>query len=81
MESLIIYKSSIVCDAVSDVSAIKINELISLAKKEVVSLTFYNEYCRIVAKHTRKVKVPKKALTSEGLIIWIEEKIKKAWQE
>ena len=80
METIIIFKNSVVFGVAEKIPSVKINELRFFAKKEVVSFTFYKEFCRITAKYTRKVKVPRKAyLNSDGLINWINEKIQKGW--
>ncbi len=81
MESIVIYLNSVVAHSATNISAIKFNELKQLARKETVELVFKEDWCRIVARHSRKVKVPKKAIaSSEGLVKWMEERIKSAWK-
>lgn len=81
MESIIVYLNSSAAQAATSTSAVKFNELKQLARKETVWMVFKDDWCRITAKNTRKVKVPKKAIaSSEGLVKWIEERIKSAWK-
>lgn len=81
MESIVVYLNSSVAGAATATPVIKFNELRQLARKETVELVFKDDWCRIVARHIRKVKVPQKAIaSSEGLVKWIEERIKSAWK-
>lgn len=81
MESITVYLNSSVAHSATNTSAVKFNELKQLARKETVELVFKEDWCRITAKNTRKVKVPKKAIaSSEGLVKWIEERILFAWK-
>lgn len=81
MESIIVYLNSVVAYSVTNTPAVKFNELKQLARKETVDLVFKDDWCKIVAKHTRKVKVPKKAInSSDGLVKWIQERILSAWK-
>lgn len=81
MESIIVYLNSVVAHSATNTPAIKFNELRQLARKETVEMVFKDDWCRITARHTRKVKVPQKAITSsEGLVKWMEERIKSAWK-
>lgn len=81
MELIVVYLNSSVACAATATPVVKFNELRQLARKETVELVFKEDWCRIIAKNTRKVKVPKKAIaSSEGLVKWIEEKIKSAWK-
>lgn len=80
MESITVYLNSSVTPVATTIPAVRFNELKQLARKETVELIFRNDWCRISAKNTRKVKVPNKAIaSSEGLVKWIEERIRKAW--
>lgn len=81
MESIVVYLNSTVACAATCTPAVKFYELKQLARKETVELVFKDDWCRIVARHSRKVKVPQKAIaSSEGLVKWIEERIKSAWK-
>ena len=81
MKSIVVYLNSSVAGAVIATPEVKFNELRQLTRKETVELVFKDNWCRIVARHSRKVKVPQKAIaSSEGLVKWIEEKIKSAWK-
>lgn len=81
MESIVIYLNSSVSYAATTITAIRFHKLKELAKKETVELVFKEDWCRITAKNSRKVKVPKKAIaSSEGLVKWIEERILLAWK-
>lgn len=81
MESIIVYLNSSAAQAAASTPDVKINELNQLARKETVWMVFKDDWCRITAKNTRKVKVPKKAISSsKGLVKWVEEKILSAWK-
>lgn len=81
MESITVYLNSSVAYSATSTPAVKFYELKQLARKETVELVFKEDWCRITAKNTRKVKVPKKAIaSSEGLVKWIEERILLAWK-
>lgn len=60
MESIVIYLNSSVAYAATTITAIRFHKLKELAKKETVEITFFKDYCRVVGKKSRKVKVPKK---------------------
>lgn len=81
MESITVYLNSSVAYSATSTPAVKFYELKQLARKETVELVFKEDWCRITAKNTRKMKVPKKAIaSSEGLVKWIEERILSAWK-
>lgn len=81
MEQFNIYLNSSVANIAANTPCYKLTELKELAKKETVWIEFQYGYCRITAKNSRKVKVPKKATnSSDGFIKWVEEKIKSAWK-
>lgn len=81
MESIVIYLNSSVAYAATTITAIRFRKLKELAKKETVEIVFFKDYCRVVGKKSRKVKVPKKITeSSEELLKWIEYKIITAWE-
>lgn len=81
MESIVVYLNSSVAGVATATPMVKFNELRQLARKETVELVFKDDWCRIIARHSRKVKVPQKAIaSSDGLVKWIEERIKSAWK-
>lgn len=81
MDNIKIYINSDVANIATTIPCYKISELQRRAMKEVVELVFKNDWCRITAKNTRKVKVPKKiTASSEELLKWIENKIETAWK-
>lgn len=81
MESIVIYLNSSVAYAATTITAIRFHKLKELAKKETVEITFFKDYCRVVGKKSRKVKVQKKITESpEELLKWIEYKIITAWK-
>ena len=81
MDNIKIYINSDVANIATTIPCYKISELQRRAMKEVVELVFKNDWCRITAKNTRKVKVPKKiTFSSEELLKWIENKIETAWK-
>lgn len=58
----------------------KLSELNQKAKKEFVTITFFNDRVRVEGKNTRTTKVPKKIIGSgEELVKWIDHKISTAW--
>lgn len=59
-----IYLNSDVANIASIVPCYQFSELNHLARKETVELVFKYDYCRITAKTSRKVKVPKKITSS-----------------
>lgn len=79
MQNINIYNTSIIF-SVAEQALSEISCLNKFARKETVELIFKDDWCRIVAKSSRKIRVPKKAIaSSEGLVKWIEERIRKAW--
>lgn len=81
MESIVIYLNSSVAYAATTISPIRFHELKQLARKETVEIVFFKDFCRVVGKKSRKVKVPKKITeSSEELLKWIENKILTAWK-
>lgn len=81
MESITIYLNSDIANIASTVPCYQLSELNHFARKETVELVFKYDYCRITAKTSRKVKVPKKITNSaEDLLKWIEHKIVTAWK-
>lgn len=76
-----IYLNSEIAETAASVPCHKLSSLNQLALKETVELEFRHDYCRIMAKTSRKVKVPKKITNSaEELLKWIEHKIVNAWK-
>lgn len=76
-----IYLNSDVANIAASLPCYKLSELNQLARKETVWLEFRHNYCRITAKTSCKVKVPKKITNSaEELLKWIEHKIVTAWK-
>ena len=81
MKLITVYLNSSVADIAKTIPCHKFSELSRLARKETVEIEFKNDYCRIVARHSRKVKCPKKIINSaEELLKWIENKIMTAWK-
>lgn len=79
MQNINIYNTSIIF-SVAEQALSEVSCLNKFARKETVELIFKDDWCRIVAKSSRKIRVPKKAIASlEGLVKWIEERIRKAW--
>lgn len=79
MQNINIYNTSIIF-SVAEQALSELSCLNKFARKETVELIFRDDWCRIVAKSSRKIRVPKKAIaSSEGLVKWIEERIRKAW--
>lgn len=81
MESIVVYLNSSVAHSATITPAIKFYELKQLARKEAVEIIFFKDYCRVIGKKNRKIKVPKKiTCSSEELLKWIENKIMTAWK-
>lgn len=81
MELIVVYLNSSVAGAATATPAVKFNELRQLARKEMVEIIFFKDYCRVIGKKNRKIKVPKKiTCSSEELLKWIENKIMTAWK-
>lgn len=81
MESITIYLNSDVANVATNIPSYKFSELNQLARKETVEIVFFKDFCRVVGKKSRKVKVPKKITeSSEELLKWIENKILTAWK-
>ena len=81
MESIVVYLNSSVAGAATATPAVKFNELRQLARKETVEIIFFKDYCRVIGKTNRKIKVPKKiTASSKELLMWIENKILTAWK-
>lgn len=81
MKQIIVYINSAVADTVSNIPYSELSELFKLAEVEHVKVVFNSDYCRVIGRCSRKVKVPQKAInTVEGFIKWTEEKIKSAWK-
>lgn len=79
MQNINIYNTSIIF-SVAEQALSELSCLNKFARKETVELIFRDDWCRIVAKSSRKIRVPKKAIaSSEGPVKWIEERIRKAW--
>lgn len=81
MKSIIIYLNSDVANIATSVPCYKFSELNQLARKETVEIFFFKDYCRVIGKKNRKIKVPKKITCSEEEFLkWIENKIMTAWK-
>lgn len=81
MESITIYLNSDVANIATNIPSYKLSEFNQLARKETVEIIFSKDYCRVIGKRNRKVKVPKKITCSaEELLTWIENKIMTAWK-
>lgn len=81
MKSIIIYLNSDVANIATSVPCYKFSELNQLARKETVEIIFFKDYCRVIGKKNRKIKVPKKiTCSSEELLMWIRTKIMTAWK-
>lgn len=81
MKSIVVYLNSSVAGAATATPAVKFNELRQLARKETVEIIFFKDYCRVIGKKNRKIKIPKKiTCSSEELLKWIENKIMTAWK-
>ena len=81
MKSITIYLNSDVANVATNIPVINFSELDQLARKETVEIVFFKDYCRVIGKKNRKIKVPKKiTCSSEELLTWIENKIMTAWK-
>lgn len=81
MKSLTIYLDSDVAIIATTIPSHKFSELDQLARKETVEIIFIKDYCRVIGKKNRKIKVPKKITCSaEEFLKWIENKIMTAWK-
>lgn len=81
MESITVYLNSSVAHSATNIPAVRFNDLKQLAKKETVEIVFFKDYCRVVGKKSRKVKVPRKiTCSSDELLKWIEQRIVTAWK-
>lgn len=81
MESITIYLNSDVANIATNIPSYKLSKFNQLARKETVEIIFSKDYCRVIGKKNRKVKVPKKTTcSSEELLKWIENKIMTAWK-
>lgn len=81
MKSITIYLNSDVANIAANVPSYKWLELNQLARKETVEIVFFLNYCRVIGKRNRKIKVSKKiTCSSEELLKWIENKIMTAWK-
>lgn len=81
MKSITIYLNSDVANIAANVPSYKFSELNQLARKETAEIIFFKDYCRVIGKKNRKIKVPKKiTCSSEELLMWIRTKIMTAWK-
>lgn len=81
MKSITIYLDSVVAMIATTILSHKFSELDKLARKESVEIIFIKDYCRVVGKKSRKVKVPRKiTCSSDELLKWIEQRIVTAWK-
>ena len=81
MRLITIYLNSDVANIATTVPIYKFSELNQLARKETVEIVFFKDYCRVIGKKNRKIKVPKKiTMSSESLLEWVENKIMTAWK-
>ena len=81
MKQLTIYLNSDVANIATNIPSFKFSELERLARKETVEIIFFQDYCRVIGKRNRKVKVPTKITKStDELLKWIENKIMTAWR-
>lgn len=87
MEYLTISKFSVIAPLISG-DGISVNEKVAKdfreirakAKSNCVEIHFFDDSVRIIGQNSRKMKVPAKCVKSaENLIIWLNERIKKAW--
>lgn len=80
MKQLTIYLNSDVANIATNIPSFKLSELEKLARKETVEIIFLRDYCRVIGKRNRKIKVPNKITKStDELLKWIENKITTAW--
>nr|DAN49804.1 MAG TPA: hypothetical protein [Caudoviricetes sp.] len=81
MKQLTIYLNSDVVNIANNIPSHKFSELNQLARKETVEIIFSLDYCRVIGKRNRKIKVPKKiTMSADALLKWIENKIMTAWE-
>ena len=81
MKQITIYLNSGVANIATNIPSLKFSELEKLARKETVEIIFIKDYCRVIGKKNRKVKVPNKITKStDELLKWIENKIMTAWK-
>lgn len=81
MKQITIYLNSDVANIATNIPSFKFSELEKLARKETVKIIFFKDYCRVIGKKNRKVKVPAKITKStDELLKWIENKITTAWK-
>lgn len=81
MKSITIYINSDVANIATNIPSYKLSEINQLARKETVEIIFVKDYCRVIGKKNRKIKVPKKITCSaEEFLKWIENKIMTAWK-
>lgn len=81
MKQLTIYLNSEVANIATNVPSFKFSELEKLARKETVEIIFFQDYCRVIGRKSRKIKVPAKITKStDELLKWIENKIMTAWR-
>ena len=81
MKQLTIYLNSDVANIATNIPSFKLSELEKLARKETVEIIFLRDYCRVIGKRNRKIKVPNKITKStDELLKWIENKIMTAWK-
>jgi|GEM_PF-1512385 hypothetical protein len=80
MKQITIYLNSDVANIATNIPSFKFSELEKLARKEIVEIIFFKDYCRVIGKKNRKIKVPNKITKStDELLKWIENKITTAW--
>lgn len=80
MESLRIYTSSVICPLIKGKTMAECSRINRLCREKVVDICFFDDQVRITGEHTRKMKVPAKALKDgKALISWMEQRIDKAW--
>ena len=81
MKQLTIYLNSDVVNIATNIPSHKFSELNQLARKETVEIIFLRDYCRVIGKRNRKIKVPNKiTMSADALLKWIENKIMTAWE-
>ncbi len=81
MESITIYLNSDVANIATNIPSYLLSEFNQLARKETVEIIFFKDYCRVIGKKNRKIKIPKKITCSaEEFMKWIENKIMTAWK-
>lgn len=81
MKQITIYLNSDVANIATNIPSFKFSELEKLARKETVEIIFFKDYCRVIGKKNRKVKVPNKITNStDELLKWIENKVMTAWK-